>query len=188
LAQRGIPPEKIVLHAGTPKKTTSLRFQIYETPDEYIQSLKELSEAVLKIGQIRLVIKFRPMDEISLSTLTTLLPDSPNIIIETKQSFSESLSTADLLVSFSSTTIEEALQNHIPVLLYGGDGRYQHILAQAVKTGTPLPKEAVYFAPSLSDLEFAVRGILSLTPFDEGLFNPYVYRESRREPLLRGIL
>ena len=32
-----------------------------------------------------------------------------------------------MLVSFSSTTIEEALVNDVPVLLYGGHGRYAHI-------------------------------------------------------------
>ena len=42
-------------------------------------------------------------------------------------SFHEVLAEADLLVSFSSTTIEEALVNDVPVLLYGGHGRYAHI-------------------------------------------------------------
>lgn len=181
--------EKIVLHAGTPKITSSLRFQIYETPDEYIQSLKDLSNVILKMENVRLVIKFRPMEEISIKTLTTLLPDSPKIIIETKQTFRDSLSRADLLVSFSSTTIEEALQNQIPVLLYGGNGRYQHIPAQMVKNGMPLSKSALYFAPDFSDLEFAVRGILALSPSgDEKIFEPYIYGESQRESLLGKIL
>ena len=181
--------EKIVLHAGTPKITSSLRFQIYETPDEYIQSLKDLSNVILKMENVRLVIKFRPMEEISIETLTTLLPDSPKITIETKQTFRDSLSRADLLVSFSSTTIEEALQNQIPVLLYGGNGRYQHIPAQRVKKGVPLSKSALYFAPDFSDLEFAVRGILALSPrFDEKIFEPYIYGESQRESLLGKIL
>ncbi|MFH2033707.1 MAG: hypothetical protein ABIJ26_03265, partial [Candidatus Margulisiibacteriota bacterium] len=30
-------------------------------------------------------------------------------------------------ISFSSTTIEEALSNHVPVLQFGGSGRYAHI-------------------------------------------------------------
>lgn len=186
-------PEKIVLHAGTPKITSSLRFQIYETPDEYIQSLKDLSHVILRMENVRLVIKFRPMEEISIKTLTTLLPDSPKIIIEIKQTFRDSLSRADLLVSFSSTTIEEALQNQIPVLLYGGNGRYQHIPAQMVKNGIPLSKSALYFAPDFSDLEFAVRGILDLKnkrapSGDEKIFEPYIYGESQRESLLGKIL
>ncbi len=181
--------EKIVLHAGTPKITSSLRFQIYETPDEYIQSLKDLSNVILKMENVKLVIKFRPMEEISLETLTTLLPSAPNIIVETKQAFRESLSCADLLISFSSTTIEEALQNQIPVLLYGGNGRYQHIPAQTVKNGVPLSKSALYFAPDFSDLEFAVRGILAAAPsLDEKIFEPYIYGESERESLLERIL
>ena len=35
-----------------------------------------------------------------------------------------------MLISFSSTTIEEALNNKIPVLQYGGEGRYCHIPCQ----------------------------------------------------------
>lgn len=187
--KRSSRAEKMVLHAGTPKITSSLRFQIYETPDEYIQSLKDLSNVILKMENARLVIKFRPMEEISIETLTTLLPDSPKIIIETKQTFRESLSRADLLVSFSSTTIEEALQNQIPVLLYGGNGRYQHIPAERVKTGAALSKSALYFAPDFSDLEFAVREILALShSHDEKIFEPYIYGESQRESLLGKIL
>ena len=36
-------------------------------------------------------------------------------------------------MSFSSTTIEEALINDIPVLLYGGKGRYSHIPTEPFK-------------------------------------------------------
>ncbi len=37
---------RIILHAGTPKPTNSLRFYVYETPDEYVQSIRELARVV----------------------------------------------------------------------------------------------------------------------------------------------
>ena len=59
--------------------------------------------------------------------LTLLSPIPNNVVIETTRRFDEVLAETDLLISFSSTTIEEALVNEVPVLLYGGKGRYAHI-------------------------------------------------------------
>ena len=39
----------------------------------------------------------------------------------------EVLKKTNLLISYSSTVIEEALVNQIPVLLYGSQSRYKHI-------------------------------------------------------------
>ena len=116
-----------VVHAGTLKMRHNRRY-IYETADEYVKGLKELCEAVAGRQRIQLVIKFRQNDyELTLEALKRYLPVAKNVIIETERSFEKVLSEADLLVSFSSTTIEEALSNNVPVLLYGGGGRYSHI-------------------------------------------------------------
>jgi hypothetical protein len=53
-----------------------------------------------------------------------------NIVIKSDGSFLDILKETDLLISFSSTTIEEALNNKIPVLQYGGNGRYAHLSCQ----------------------------------------------------------
>ena len=54
-------------------------------------------------------------------------PIPENISIESEKNFLEVLEKTNLVVSFSSTTIEEALVNNVPVLLYGGNNRYCHI-------------------------------------------------------------
>jgi len=84
----------------------------------------------------------------------------------------------DLLVSFSSTVIEEALQNRVPVLLYGGDGRYQHIKAPSVTEGDTPGTGAVYHVGDAKALPYALKQILSVLsedPPSEETFAPYVY-------------
>ena len=89
------------------------------------------------------------------------------------------LGFTDLLVSFSSTVIEEALQNRVPVLLYGGDGRYQHIKATTIYTGDAPGPSAVYHVKEYKDLPYALRYILDTCPrrrLKDELFAPYVYK------------
>ena len=75
-----------------------------------------------------LILKIRPdIYELSMDTMKALLPKAANVVIEAEKPFLDVLPEADLMVSFSSTTIEEALSNKVPVLLYGGQGRYAHI-------------------------------------------------------------
>jgi len=67
-----------------------------------------------------------------------------NVIIINKGSFLDALSEADLLISFSSTAIEEALVNKIPVMLYGGSGRYAHIPVKPYENGDPVEKAVTF--------------------------------------------
>ena len=55
-----------------------------------------------------------------ISSLKKLLPSSKNSQIKIGGNFKDDLSNADMLVSFSSTTIEEALYARKPVALFGG--------------------------------------------------------------------
>ena len=177
---------KIILHAGTPKPVNNLRLHVYETADEYIRGICELAEAVGRIPDTILIIKFRPGKEIAIDDLRYLVPFSDKVILSVNESFAEVLGMSDLLVSFSSTTIEEALQNRIPVLLYGGEGRYQHISACEAKQGSSVEPKAVYHVNEARDLEYALRLILSLNidrDKNHSLFAPYIYAQDERVPL-----
>ena len=93
---------------------------------------------------------------------------------------------ADLLVSFSSTTIEEALQNAVPVLLYGGQGRYQHVPAVEVLPGQPCPRSPVYAVRQPKHLAQALPKILEATgtaPLPDELFGGYRYPKEKQFPL-----
>lgn len=178
---------KVIVHAGTPKPSKALRLYVYETPDEYIRSLCDLVDAVRQIPDVILIIKFRPTEEISVESLKSVISFSEKVMLSVKEPFLDILGMADLLVSFSSTTIEEALQNKIPVLLYGGRGRYQHIPAYEVVPNGAVKPSAVYHVKDARNLESSLRGILNLKTRlkgDDSLFGPYIYPENLRTPIV----
>jgi len=117
---------RIILHAGTFKEL-GMRPWIYETSNEYIFGLQKLVEAVSDLKNTHLIIKIRPSIECSLLSIKKLMPQSDNYQIISKGNFLEELGKARLLVSFSSTTIEEALYARKPVALFGGTSRYKHL-------------------------------------------------------------
>lgn len=177
---------RIILHAGTPKLSTSSRFHIYETTDEYVQSLIDLTSAVDLIPNSIFIIRFRPSREINEEVLRSILCFSKNVILNSKGSFLDVLGMSNLLVSFSSTTIEEALQNQIPVLLYGGNGRYQHVPADEIKLDSYFQRRAVYHVKEARVLEYAISNILNLNidrNKDRNLFDQYIYPEHDRDSL-----
>lgn len=130
-----------ILHAGTPKHYDALRLCIYETLDEYINHLNDLILATSHMERLHLRIRFRPIKDFSEDDLKGCLIAGSHYSIEVGGDLSDSLSDCDLLVSYSSTVIEEALNNKIPVLLYSSDDRYCHI--PLADTGGPI-KDVAY--------------------------------------------
>ncbi|MBI2027711.1 MAG: hypothetical protein HYS98_07940 [Deltaproteobacteria bacterium] len=190
--EQGAEGPFLITHAGTAKTKSNLRCFIYETSEEYVQALQDLSYVILKQPECILRIKFRATKDIDRATLIHFLPHSPRIILDDTSSLQDVLAKTNLLVSFSSTVLEEALQNKIPVLLYGGGGRYQHVL------GTSLEKACseqiqndntnpVYHASTLSELEeYMPRFIYNLR--DNGLshhhsFSRYIYPQDKLQCL-----
>lgn len=177
---------KVIVHAGTPKQTKALRLYVYETPDEYIRSLCDLANAIEAIPHVILIIKFRSSPEIRVESLKKLVPFSERVILSIDESFIDVLGLADLLVSFSSTAIEESLQNRIPVLLYGGGGRYQHIPAHEITSDNSIQPSAIYHVKEAGYLENAIRKIFNLdidAKRSENLFEPYIYAQDVRTSL-----
>lgn len=176
----GMAGSKVVVHAGTPKPTFT-RPYVYETSDEYLDALRDLADAVNKMDGTVLIIRFRPIKEISERDLRNRVEFSEKVKLSMSESFDEVLGSSDLLVSFSSTAIEEALQNRIPVLQYGGAGRYQHVPGLEIGRGAPISKSAVYHVREEGDLQYALQGILSLDiggDKDAQLFAPYIYKST----------
>ena len=121
--------KKTILHAGTYKLWSNTRPWIFETSDEFVIGLVKLVQAVEQIEGTKLIIRFRIMPECQINSLKQLLPKSNCYEIRTSGVFLEDLAKADLLVSYASTTIEEALYARCPVLLWGGSFRYFHLPA-----------------------------------------------------------
>ena len=123
---RGKKRVRTILHAGT-YKALGMRPWIYETSNEFISGLRHLVQAVKELDKAYLIIRIRPNRECSVENLRKLMPESDNYEVKTSGNFLDDLKNADLLISFSSTTIEEALYAHRPVGLFGGSERYRYL-------------------------------------------------------------
>lgn len=184
---KGAANSRIILHAATQKPNNRFKFHIYETPEEYIRSLLDLVGAVQVIPDSILIIRFKPRDDFSVNDLKGLVTFSDKVILSIEEPFSDILGMSDLLVSFSSTTITEAFQNKIPVLLYGGRGRYRHVPAYEIKADKAIKRNSVYYIRSPKDLRYGIGGILDLKldrNKDSDLFESYIYKEHERVSLL----
>ena len=142
----------IVLHAGTPKGWEYLRPWIFETRDEYIKNINDVITAVEQISGMFLAIRFRPKPGFSLDDIRFLLKDSDSYEIFTDGDIKDFLIASDLLISYSSTTIEEALQNQLQVLQYDPSGKYEHISGQILSESGENNFSEVYTVLSKSDL------------------------------------
>ena len=173
----------IILHAGTPKHRACCRLLNYETIDEYVDGMISLINAVSKLKNVHLIIRYRTIDGLDHNKLKEILPKSDSYSIATDGIFSDYLLISDLLVSFSSTTMEEALQNNIPVLLFNKYNRYQHIRGTELSLrGKGFTPSALYNVNYEDDLLFAIKWIISnhlSKKIDLGkLFSKYKYTDS----------
>ncbi|HUH65620.1 MAG TPA: hypothetical protein VLZ07_04235 [Syntrophales bacterium] len=180
-----------IVQAGTLKLRHNRRY-IYETSDEFLQGLVDLIDAVAPFPRLRLILKIRPdIYELSMETMKTLLPKAGNVTIEADRPFLDVLEEADLVVSFSSTTIEESLSNNVPVLLYGGHGRYSHIPVEPFSDTNGNIIRAVTFVKNREGLkEYMARLNETAASFrvPEEAFGDYRFRENEVTDLTKWIL
>lgn len=150
----------VILHAGTPKPFQSSRPYVYETIDEYVENINSMIKAAEQAGDVHLIVRFRPSAYLKTNDFTDLLNKSDCYSVHTEGSFADYLSIADVLVSYSSTAIEEALQNRIPVLIYDPQSRYCHIKDARVLDPSLSPEiYSCYYADSEKNLLWAIRWI-----------------------------
>ena len=118
----------IFLHASTPKSLSKWPW-IYENYNEYINNIKELIENLKLQKNIELMIRFREGPECDLETFKNLININQNefVKISKNKDFFDDLNNSNCLISFSSTSIEEALFSNKKVLIYSGNREYKHI-------------------------------------------------------------
>ena len=136
----------VLLHASTPKPRSYLRPLVYESVDEYIQNLVDLIEAIRDRSDIFLAIRFRPFKGLTARGLELLLPATSNWKIFQNGVFSDYLTLCDALISYSSTTIEEALYAGKPIVLWPGKAGYQHINPKHILGPTSVPINGVWMS------------------------------------------
>lgn len=125
---------RIIVYAPSMKSRKSRRFFVLETLDELLASLTELVEAVSLMENVHLIVRIHPGEPIKKKEIEALLPVPANVSISDTGTFEEVLTAVDLLVSYSSTSIQEALINRAPVLLYDPWKRYNHLQAPRMET------------------------------------------------------
>jgi hypothetical protein len=176
----------IILHAGTPKFSKGIRPYVYETVDEYIENINSLIRAVEKLKEVHLIVRFRPSDYLKLSDFQELLVKSNCYNVHSKGTFEDYLTIADLLVSYSSTTVEEALQNRVPVLQYDGHGKYCHIKGQILDPSLKPGLDSCYYVGSEKKLLWAIRWLLEnhfTKDIPDNVWNRHVFDDSEKVEL-----
>jgi len=145
----------VLLHADTPRPRMYMRMNVYQTVDEYLSSINSLIRAVERMKNFYLILRFRPY--VIESDIMPLLVKSDCYSIHAEGSFEDFLSLSDMLVSYSSTTIEEALQNKVPVLLYDKQGKYCHIEGQTLSPSQNPQVNSCYYVDREDNLQWALR-------------------------------
>ncbi len=131
-----------------------------QTSDEFVQGIAVLGDVVEQTGNAHLVVRPKEKAECNADILQQLLPARRNVEYRRSGSFAQDLADSDLVVAYSSSTIEEALHLRIPVLLWGGGVDYRHLPArEAPPEGNS--RAAVYAAASRAGLERMLPAIIA---------------------------
>ena len=156
LLPSGAQDKIVLLHADTPRQRMVMRLFVYQTVDEYLHSLNALIRAVDASPRYHLLIRFRPLHFLSKADIEPLLEKSGNCSVSAEGTFEEALAAADMLASYSSTTIEEALQNRIPVLQYDPQGKYCHVPGQTLSPDSKPELDSCYYVDGEKKLPWAL--------------------------------
>lgn len=102
---------------------------IYESYNEYMDNIDFFINTVKKFHNIELIIRFREGPEFQYEDFKKFLDikKDNHIKLSDNKKFSDDLSISDCLISFSSTSIEEALFNNKKVLIHSNYKKYHHI-------------------------------------------------------------
>ncbi|OGS72402.1 MAG: hypothetical protein A3F91_02005 [Flavobacteria bacterium RIFCSPLOWO2_12_FULL_35_11] len=186
----GLSPDDIVAtHATVTKGRQGERYHFVETLDEYFSSLSDIINVVDKSKNLKLIIRIHPGFHLSNVEINALLPTSDRFIIQREGQFSEVLAATDFLISYSSTTIDEALINRIPVLLYDKWNRYNHYKTDAFESEESLAFCPVCYVNDTNNLENAIEYMIkkSMNMKVNVDLDRYRYTENYNEQFYRFI-
>ena len=120
----------VIVHAST-SKILGGREWMYENSFEYIENIKFLIKEISKFNKVKLIIRFRENIENNYIYTKLLFKNYPNIKIKTSGNFYEDIINSDLIISYSSTIIEEGLCLRKPIALFGNDF-YRHVKSSII--------------------------------------------------------
>jgi hypothetical protein len=136
-----------ILHAGNCLDTAQHLPVAAETPDEYRAGLERFAAGLAGLEGIRLTLKLKPGKAgLAPETLRAWLAArglDHFAAVDTDSPLGALLPETDLVVSNTSTVIEEALAHRIPVLLESWRRQYRHLPAR-LDPPAPGARAAVY--------------------------------------------
>lgn len=181
-AARGTPGHVVVY---APSMKPAAPFHIVQTLDEVVSSMQDLAKAVAELPHTTLILRLHPNLARLQHDLPRLLDLSANTIVDaaTYDDIDGALALADVLVSNMSTTIEDALCNRVPVVIYDRWSRYNYLRAPIVMSSHPSAISPAYYVAAEEKLATTLAWVLANheagTEFSEAVMETYVYSESR---------
>jgi CDP-glycerol glycerophosphotransferase (TagB/SpsB family) len=152
--------KKVIVWAPSMKTRKSRRFYVLESSDELLSAMEEVFEVVSQMEDVHLIFRIHPGDAVTKDEIYSLLDVPANVSVSDSGAFEDVLAPADLLISFSSTALQEALVNHIPVLLYDKWNRYNHLDADRVEYPVPGKIASAYYINKKEYLASSIPWIL----------------------------
>lgn len=178
------PNTKVLVWAPSQKTRRSPRFFVLETDDELFSAMEDIFTVVAEMDNVHLVFRIHPGARVSKKTIYSLLTVPANVTVSNSGDFEDVLATADLLISFSSTAIQEALINRIPVLLYDRWRRYNHLAAPGLRGESPDKVTPVYYIDRKEDLRVGIDRLTGIEAGDHstfGLFDQYIFSDNHAQ-------
>jgi hypothetical protein len=180
----------VILYAVAQRQRSSVRFHIFETEDESLSSMIDVVRAVNQMHdeKVHLVLKLHPAFRFPEAQMRLLLPECSGMSILRPEPFAQVLAASDLMVSYISTTVEEALINQTPVVLYDKWKRYRFIEAFDCN-GTPTdkwPVQAAYYTSEPGTLVELFTHTIKQSKEKErhpGIFQAYMFARGESQSL-----
>lgn len=156
----------ILLHAGNYTDAYSTIPWCKETADEYLMGIIELLEEIQRQDNVQLIIKLKAKKadthKAILEAYIARLNLGDKAVIDTTSKFSEIMSKTHLVVSNLSGTVEEALANHIPVMIHTYWKTYSHIPQEIVKQSSRGQLAPAYLVKNKQDIGTIISRLQSL--------------------------
>ena len=134
---------------------------VFEFSDEFLHTFRSVLRACHSTEGANLVSRIKFRDEVKRDYVAEKLEGLSGSSIKARSElpFREDLKRADLLISFSSTTIYEALMARIPVILFSSTNRYDRLPGRT-HPPTAEDRSAVYIAKDETSLVTMIPAIL----------------------------
>ena len=162
--------KKNIIIASTQKDFYNMQLLGVEMFYEVYDNLIFFNKLASKIDY-NFIIKLHPTEHKNISNLKNLFPN----LFFSKKNINELLRDAFVVISYSSTVVEDSLNCQVPVILFDPWNRYQHCVAEK---NINKKNKAVYY---LSKKEFFQTLLNTIKNSNKFNFNKYIYKKNPRD-------